>query len=115
MLRAHVVVGLSPKLWSRNGLIATEPMVQQQVKTTTASGFATIEQRSTLTALRVLVAYPGSATMPALEVGDTVMIRSECFVQGWAKRAYEVGAGGARVSAIFVPESEVLVYTRVGQ
>ena len=110
MAKTEVIIGSIMKLGTRTGRIATEPMENQQVKAKVSDGFATAGQRSTLTPLRVVVAYPGSATVPPLEAGALVYVRSECFAQAWAKKAYEVGTGEGKFDAIFVPEDEVMLY-----
>ena len=99
--------------FSRNGLIVTEPMESQQVKARIVDGFATTEQRTALTKLRVLVPYAGSPTLEPIGVGFCIWVRADRYTSAWAKAKYDVE--GHASGAILVPESEVILFTRTAE
>jgi len=94
-------------IYSRSGQIVTEPMERPQVKARVVNGFARPEHRTALVELKVLVAYPGSSTLPGMSVGDSIWVKASQAASGWAKEKFEV-TGIA--DAILVPETEVVLF-----
>jgi hypothetical protein len=82
-----------------NGKIFVEPFVTNDVKVNISNGFAKIDQRHSLTELKVLV---GNATIPA---GSVVTVLSELCKAHWAMKKYTLDG----VEGIFMPETDALM------
>lgn len=91
-----------------NKLVATEPFETTSVKISEKKGFSTIEQRTGLTALRVLSAPSNSEKLPNwLAPGDVVWVRGEMCASTFAKEVLE----HAGVKFILIPEDRIVAVT----
>ncbi len=84
---------------SFNRTIACSPFENKTVSATVKSAFATMAQRQTLTAHRVLF---GNADIPT---GATVYVHAGQAAHKWAKDVFEKDG----VPFIFVPQEQVLL------
>lgn len=79
----------TPVLRTTNKKVAVEPFGDMSVKTSAqgqgAVKVARIENKVTLTRLKVLFSTEDDTIHP----GDEVMVRSDLFLQGWAKERHE--------------------------
>lgn len=90
-------------MYTPNKEIACEPFQSRSIEKKGAdTGFVTIGQGDSMTALRVV--FRSATYLP----GSTVWVRSDRCQQGWAKKIYDID--GRRF--IMVPEGEVAVDSR---
>jgi hypothetical protein len=86
-----------------NSKLVCEPFKTNVVQKKERSGFATANQKVTLTPLKVFV---GTPTIPT---GSTVYVRSEACAAGWGKEVYE---SEGMPPFILIPETEVVYVKR---
>lgn len=97
---------------TKKGVLVTEPIKKQSIRTRVNNMVVTAEQRTGMTALRVLVQYDGSENLPTILPGDYVWVRSSVYTQPWAKSPVEFDSpdGETLVNGILVPETDVVAF-----
>ena len=82
-----------------NKTIATEPFAKTSIEVNVKSGFSTINQKLTLTALKVLVGNE------RIQKGSLVYVPADAFKHQWAKMVYKLDD----MEFILMPEDFVLL------
>lgn len=81
------------KVYALNNQIATEPFPNKEIKIKNTGGFAMIEQKGSLTTLRV-IAGDKEGTIPP---GALVYVNSEHFKAAWALKIFHLPQEGMKV------------------
>lgn len=68
-----------------NGLVAVEPFPSQSVEKAYVGRLALASQKLALQALKVVLPYNSK-----YEVGSTVYVKGDLYVQAWAKEVHEI-------------------------
>jgi hypothetical protein len=88
-------------IYGYNKTIATFPFEKFSIESTVKSGFATINQKTTLTALLVVAGNREGD----IQAGSVVYVNSDQCKQVWANKVYKLG----EQDIILVPEDAVVL------
>jgi hypothetical protein len=97
---------IAPLATTRPGYFCTKPFETRHLSTKVKSGFATVEQKSEIVELELLMnaALGDSRVNQVIGKGSKILIRADAYAQAWARQIFEYKG----VQCIFVPQDFVL-------